>query len=147
MQPYYISLKYWKMLYYILFSGITTVGHFNLIWKWEHDQFSKECEHSKTVVFFFWAKPKWRCSWLILSGFYYGQRQRTHSDGIVLYLFKWLFHSLWSNRKLFWSAAFDLALLYHFIKQFCEREQSWLLWHDVSNLGCSIKRIILQRVH
>lgn len=87
------------------------------------------------------------CVVTALSGFFYWQWQRTLSDGIVLYLFKWLFHSLWRNRKLFRSAAFDLALLYHFVKQFWKGEQSSLLWHDVSNSGCSINRMIIKRVH
>lgn len=57
-----------------------------------------------------------------------------------MYLFKWLFHSPGRNRSLFWSAAVDLALLFHFVKQFCRQEQSWLLWHSASNSCCSIKK-------
>lgn len=62
------------------------------------------------------------------------------NDGIVLYLFKWLFHSPRRNRSLFWSAAIDLALLFHFVKQFCRQEQRCLLWHNVSNSCCSTKK-------
>lgn len=58
----------------------------------------------------------------------------------MLYLFKWLFHSPGRNRSLFWSAAVDLALLFHFVKQFCRQEQSWLLWHNASNSCCVIKK-------
>ena len=139
--------SYYLRLIQELFLSVRKTKNFLAdTWKWVHDQFLWEhSNHSWQGKTKFSGK---HCAVVMaLSDFFYWQWQRTLSDGIVLYLFKWLFHSLWRNRRLFRSAAFDLALLYHFVKQFCTREQSSLLWHDVSNSGCSINRIIIKRVH